>query len=57
MCSSFRVFAQVRVHCDRSRDMLLKDWMPSAVKLFRQYKDTWIHLVPENDSDSTVLVG
>ena len=37
--------------------MLIQEWIPDAVKLFLEYKDTWTHLVPLHDGDSTVLVS
>ncbi|XP_076804189.1 dynein axonemal heavy chain 3-like isoform X1 [Clavelina lepadiformis] len=46
----------VSSHCLRTRDTLLKEWIPAAVKLFLDYKETWMHLVPLNDNDSTVQV-
>nr|XP_026696681.1 dynein heavy chain 3, axonemal [Ciona intestinalis] len=42
--------------CEQTRDVLIKQWIPSAVKLFHLHKDVWIHLVPLNDNDSTVQV-
>ena len=48
---------QVNRHCEETRNILIQEWVPEAVKLFLLYKDSWTHLVPLRDGDSTVLVS
>ncbi|XP_053550231.1 dynein axonemal heavy chain 3 [Bombina bombina] len=46
----------VQSHCLDSRTILRNKWIPNCAKRFIAEKDKWIHLVPQNDNDSTLLV-
>ncbi|XP_053327633.1 dynein axonemal heavy chain 3 [Spea bombifrons] len=40
-------------HCLEARTTLQNKWIPACASLFVSQKDKWIHLVPQNDDDST----
>ncbi|XP_039273758.2 dynein axonemal heavy chain 3-like isoform X3 [Styela clava] len=48
--------AQIMSHCEDAHEVLSKEWIADASQLFITYKDSWVHLVPQNDGDSTAQV-
>ncbi|KAM4632527.1 dynein axonemal heavy chain 3 [Discoglossus pictus] len=46
----------VQRHCREARATLRNRWIPTCASLFIAEKDKWIHLVPQNDNDSTQQV-
>ncbi|KAM4697749.1 dynein axonemal heavy chain 3 [Rhinophrynus dorsalis] len=46
----------VQRHCQEARRILQTKWIPTCASLFLSQKDKWVHLVPQNDSDSTLQV-
>lgn len=47
---------QIIEHCKEAHGILIKEWASEASQLFITHKDTWVHLVPQNDNESTVQV-
>ncbi|KAG9476993.1 hypothetical protein GDO78_002401 [Eleutherodactylus coqui] len=46
----------VQKHCLEARAILRNKWIPHCASLFKSEKDKWIHLVPQNENDSTIQV-
>ncbi|XP_032896217.1 dynein heavy chain 3, axonemal isoform X1 [Amblyraja radiata] len=46
----------VRKHCAEAHDILETIWIPTCANLFIAHKEKWMHLVPQNDCDSTQQV-
>ncbi|XP_055507859.1 dynein axonemal heavy chain 3 [Leucoraja erinacea] len=46
----------VRKHCAEAHNILETIWIPTCANLFIAHKENWMHLVPQNDCDSTQQV-
>ncbi|XP_068100920.1 dynein axonemal heavy chain 3 [Hyperolius riggenbachi] len=46
----------IQKHCLEARAILRNKWIPTCASLFVSEKDKWIHLVPQNEDDSTAQV-
>ncbi|KAM8960487.1 dynein axonemal heavy chain 3 [Pelodytes ibericus] len=46
----------VHKHCIEAHTTLRDKWVPACASLFVSQKEKWIHLVPQNDNDSTIQV-
>ncbi|XP_048465622.1 dynein axonemal heavy chain 3 [Rhincodon typus] len=46
----------VKKQCAETRSILENIWVPTCATLFLTHKDKWMHLVPQNDCDSTQRV-
>ena len=57
VCSCMYVSVSVCIHlCTFLYPLALCRWLPSCAALFIERKDLWQHLVPDNDTESTLLV-
>uniref|UniRef100_UPI00398E73BF dynein axonemal heavy chain 3 isoform X1 n=2 Tax=Pristiophorus japonicus TaxID=55135 RepID=UPI00398E73BF len=46
----------VKKQCAQARSVLENIWVPTCAALFLTHKEKWMHLVPQNDCDSTQQV-
>ncbi|XP_069761611.1 dynein axonemal heavy chain 3 isoform X2 [Narcine bancroftii] len=46
----------VKKHCAEAHNILKSIWVPTCASLFLSHKEKWMHLVPQNDCDSTQQV-
>ncbi|XP_078413797.1 dynein axonemal heavy chain 3 [Cetorhinus maximus] len=46
----------VKEQCAEARNILENIWVPTCATLFLTHKEKWMHLVPQNDCDSTQQV-
>ncbi|GCC38553.1 hypothetical protein chiPu_0017068 [Chiloscyllium punctatum] len=46
----------VKKQCAETRNILENIWVPTCATLFLTHKEKWMHLVPQNDCDSTQRV-
>ncbi|XP_023310238.1 dynein heavy chain 3, axonemal [Anoplophora glabripennis] len=47
---------QVKLICDRSRQVLVKEWLPSCADIFLEYKQHWKQYIPLKLVDSVEIV-